>query len=181
MNCVRPIRKIQPNPYESPAGASFIVIGPKSPLSYRKAIRDMAADFANHAHYSPAPYDANEAEYNPSYLRDRVLLFSNSHGPDKIRCFGAVGFRWQKYDDVPGPGWFMMWAWFHPSEQRKGHLTNAWPHLLKSFPGFIPIFPWSPAMIEFMKKFPESLEAISKSLRKSVPDLLVMAARHNSA
>lgn len=180
MNCERPVRKIHANPYESPQGAPFIVIGPESPLSYRKAVRAMAADFANSTHYSPAPYDANEAEYEPSYFRDRVLLFRGPHGSDKIRCFGAVGFRWQKYDDVPGPGWFMTWAWFHPAEQRKGHLTKAWPYLLQSFPGFIPTFPWSPKMVEFMKKVPETLEAISKSLGTSVPDLLVQAARNNS-
>lgn len=179
MNCVRPIVKLQPNPYPSPEGAPFIVIGPESPFAYRKAVHEMAADFANCTHYSPAPYDPIEAEYNPSYSRDRVLLFSKPHAPGKIRCIGAVGFRRKKYNDVPA-GWFMTWAWFHPTEQRKGHLRTAWPFLLKSFPEFIPDPPWSPGMIEFMKKFPETLEAISKAFKMSVPDLLIQAARNNS-
>jgi hypothetical protein len=154
VNCCRPIRKIKANPCDNPGeNLPFSILGPESPLSYRKAARLLAEDFANNAHFSPAPYEANEAQdYWPGYARDRVLLFSKPVDSEKICCFGAVGIRWKKYDDLPEAGWFMTWAWFHPSEQRKGHLTTAWPHILRLFPNFIPDPPLTPAMESFLKK-----------------------------
>src|SRR6266487_2314352 len=131
MTCCRPIRKIKANPYNSrDTTLPFIVLGPNSPLSYRKAGRLLAEDFANNAHFSPTPYEANEVEDYGKYFLDRVLLFSEPINSRRIRCFGAVGIRWQKYDELPEARWIMTWAWFHPSEQRKGHLTKAWPHIL---------------------------------------------------
>jgi len=107
-------------------------LGPSSPLNYREAARLLAEDFANYTQFSPTPYEANEViDYGKTYLRDRVLLFSKPTGEGKMQCFGAVGMRWKKYEyaDMPeGEGWFMTWAWFHPTEQRKGHLRIAWPH-----------------------------------------------------
>ena len=153
MNYCLPIRKIKFNPYDSVGGAlPFTVLGPDSPFSYRKAERLLAEDFANTTHFGPAPYEAKEGErYGMTYRRDRVLLFSNPTENGKTRCFGAVGMRWKKYDDMP-EGWFMTWAWFHPTEQRKGHLRNAWPQISRLFPDFIPIPPVTPAMRLFLKK-----------------------------
>jgi hypothetical protein len=123
-------------------------------LSYRTAARLLAEDFANYAHFSPTPYGVNEAVAY-GYWRDRVLLFSKPIGDERMRCFGAVGMRWQKneYNDAPDrEGWWMTWAWFHPTEQRKGHLENAWPHISKMFPDFMPLPPATPAMGNFLKK-----------------------------
>jgi hypothetical protein len=147
-----PIIKIRVNPDDSLDEAlPFTVLGHNSPLSYRKATRCLAEDFANNTGFSPAPYEANELNVYPEYYRDRVLLFIKPIDSEKIRCFGAVGIRWKKYDDIP-EGWFMTWAWFHPSEQRKGHLRNAWLHILKLFPNFIPDPPYSPTMKSFLRK-----------------------------
>ena len=130
----------------------FVIIGPSSPLSYRTAVRLLAENFANYTGFSPAPYEAEEADYELSYARDRVLLFSRKIDEQSIRCFGAAGIRRKKYDEIPTPGWFMTWAWFHPSEQRKGHLTKAWPHILKLFPDIIPDPPLSDEMKSFLIK-----------------------------
>ena len=46
----------------------------------------------------------------------------------------------------------MTWAWFHPHEQRRGHLSHAWPHISKLFPNFIPDPPFSQAMKSFLIK-----------------------------
>ena len=152
MKCCLPILKMCPNPDDNLGEyLPFTILGHNSPFSYRKAARHLAEDFANNTGYSPAPYEANELRMYPLYRRDRVLLFIEKIASEKIRCFGAVGIRWQKYDDMP-EGWFMTWAWFHPSEQRKGHLKNAWPHILKLFPNFVPALPFSPAMKAFLKK-----------------------------
>lgn len=157
MKCSLPIRTIKANPNYTPGEElPFTVLGPNSPLSYLQAASLLAADFANYAHFSPAPYGANEARiYGNRYLRDRVLLFTKPIGERKFRCFGAVGMRWEKHEftDMPeGEGWFMTWAWFHPGEQRKGHLTNAWRHILRLFPGFMPAPPATHAMGSFLKK-----------------------------
>lgn len=164
MKCQRPIKKIRFDPDDSSNGKlPFAVLGPNSPLSYRKAARVLAEDFANNTHFSPAPYEANETESHPEYLRDRVLLFIEPIDSERIRCFGAVGIRWKKYDDIP-EGWFMTWAWFHPGEQRKGHLKNAWPHILKLFPNFRPDPPLTPAMESFLKKI-----QLPNALQPSIP------------
>lgn len=154
MSFSRPTRRVRFNPYDNSAEAlPFTVLGPDSPLSYRRAAWLLAEDFANGTHCSPTPYEANEAEdYGTARARDRILLFTEPVGPQRIRCFGAVGIRWQEYNDIPDPGWFMTWAWFHPAEQRKGHLTKAWPHILKLFPNIIPLLPLSPAMQSFLTK-----------------------------
>jgi hypothetical protein len=152
MKCCLPIIKIRSNPDDNFAERlPFTVLGPNSPSSYRNAARKLAEDFANNTGYSPAPYEANELMKYPSYSRDRVLLFIEPIGPERIRCFGAVGIRWKKYDDMP-EGWFMTWAWFHPTEQRKGHLINAWSHIQKLFPNFIPDPPYSTPMKAFLRK-----------------------------
>src|SRR5690242_15283713 len=108
MSLSQPVRKVRPNPYDSPAQKlPFIILGPNSPLSYRKAARLLGEDFANATRFSPTPYEAEEADhYGGTYLRDRVLLFAKSVDGLRIRCFGAVGVRWQKFDDIPEPGWF---------------------------------------------------------------------------
>ena len=137
MKCCVPIVKIRLNPDDNLGEKlPFTVLGHNSPLIYRKAARRLAEDFACSTGFPPAPYEANELVNYPEYFRDRVLLFIEPIDLVRIRCFGAIGIRWKKYDDIP-EGWFMTWAWFHPSEQRKGHLKNAWPHILKMFPDFI--------------------------------------------
>jgi hypothetical protein len=152
MKCCLPIVKIRPNPDDNLGELlPFTVLGHNSPLSYQSAARRLAEDFANSTGFSPAPYEANELDNYPKYFRDRVLLFIAPVDSERIRCFGAVGIRWKKYDNIP-EGWFMTWAWFHPSEQRKGHLENAWPHIQKMFPNFIPDSPYSPAMKRFLRK-----------------------------
>ena len=133
-----------------------MIIGPDSSKTYRQAVRLLAEDFANFTHFSPTPYEVNEAEsYGKIYERDRVLLFSKPVSRAKICCFGSIGMRWEKYkytDMAEGEGWFMTWAWFHPAEQRKGHLRNAWPHILRLFPDFMPLPPATPAMVAFLKQ-----------------------------
>ena len=153
MKCCLPIRTIEPNPDEHLAEQlPFTVLGINSPLSYRKAARLLAEDFASYTHFSPAPYEADEIKnYGKSYARDRALLFGEPIDLKRVRFFGAIGMRWKKYDDMP-EGWFMTWVWFHPSEQKKGHLTNAWPHILRLFPNFFPDPPITPAMQSFLKK-----------------------------
>lgn len=154
MNFCRPVRKVTFNPYDTPGKPlPFMVLGPDSPLSYRKAARLLAEDFANGAHFSPAPHEACEADhYGGQYRRDRVLAFAKPVDALRIRFFGAAGVRWQQFDDIPEPGWFLTWAWFYPAEQRKGHLTNAWPHILRLFPGVMPLRPITEAMLAFLKK-----------------------------
>jgi hypothetical protein len=152
MKCCLPIIKKRLNPDDNTAESlPFTILGFNSPLSYREAARRLAEDFANNTGFSPAPYEADELWNYPKYHRDRALLFTKPIDSGRICCFGAVEIRWKDYEDMP-EGWFMTWAWFHPNEQRKGHLKNAWPHILKLFPNFIPDPPYTPAMKGFLRK-----------------------------
>jgi hypothetical protein len=150
-----PIIRERRNPYDrSGPTLPFTLVGPDSPLAYRKAVERLAVDFAANTQFGHAPYSAQEAEtYSGElYSRARVLLFSEPLKSERIRCFGAVGIRWKCFNELPEPGWVMTWAWFHSSRQRKGYLRIAWPYILKLFPNLIPEPPITLAMLTFLKR-----------------------------
>ena len=141
---------------EAIAGAPFMVLGPRSPRPWRHAAEMLARYFRREFHFDFRPYTANESQpADPTIARDRILLFST---PDMVsavlnaHCFyGAVGVRW--VDEPPAtPCWSLEWAWFHPYERRQGHLTNAWPFILKMFPNPALAEPLSNAMNAFLRK-----------------------------
>lgn len=143
--------------------APFMVIGPQSPLSWLKAIEEMAYYFKRELKFEFPTFSAKEI-CNPELQRDRVLVFYQTevldHKPtprnpkDIINAytfFGAIGVRWRKWEDAPA-SWSLPWVWLHPYERRQGHLTKAWPLLLKMFPNPYIEPPISPAMSAFLKK-----------------------------
>ena len=149
-----PLLTISSNPYDrSGAALPFTIVGPDSPLTYRKAVERLAVEFAANSQFGQAPYSSQEADTYPGelYSRARVLLFSEPHKSGMIHCTGAVGIRWKSFDELPAPGWVLTWAWFHPSRQRKGYLKNAWPYILRLFPSLIPEPPITRAMLAFLK------------------------------
>jgi len=95
------------------------------------------------------PYTANESDFDAKPSPDRVLVFSKSQpGTDAVYFIGAVGVRWAEWSDAP-PCWSLTWAWLHPYERRKGHLTRAWPILIEMFPNPHMEPPLSEAMERF--------------------------------
>jgi len=120
-------------------------------LSYREAAKLLAEDFAIKAHFSPAPYQANEAENYPEYASDRVLLFYEPFCMGKIRCFGAIGMRWQKYDDLPDACWIMTWLGFIRMNKERAFDPVLALHF-KVVSQFRPLPPLTQKMESFLKK-----------------------------
>jgi hypothetical protein len=141
---------------EAPEGAPFEVLGPRSPFRWRMAAEKLAYYFRREFRYDFPPYKASESKNGAvDCFHDRVLLF---HKPDLAASiqgltyfFGAVGVRWMVWEDFPAC-WCLGWAWLHPYERRRGHLTNAWPYILKMFPNPSLSYPVSAAMEAFLKK-----------------------------
>ena len=170
------------NPHEHEANcaqaynAPFMVIGPQSPLSWLKAIEEMAYYFKRELMFEFPTYSANE-RFKPELQRDRVLVFHRTevlgHKPtprnpkDFINAytfFGAIGVRWRKWECAPA-SWSLPWVWLHPYERRRGRLSKAWPFLLKMFPNPYVEPPISPAMSAFLKKVGHTEQPVPPSLR----------------
>ena len=138
-----------------PEGAPFRVVGPVSPRPWRDAVEGLAYYFRRETGYDFPPYTASELDWNWDLAKDRVLVFAKetvlTDWVEAVYFFGAVGVRWRDWRDAPA-SWSIAWAWLHPYERRKGHLTKAWPFILKMFPSPHVEPPLSQAMIGFLKK-----------------------------
>ena len=164
-----PLLRMARNPHQREANhaqvydAPFLVIGPQSPLSWLKVVEKMAYYFKRELGYETPTFVADD-RFEPELRHDRILVFYKSkildHKPsvrnpkDFINAyifFGAIGVRWQQWKDVPA-SWSLPWVWLHPYERRKGHLTNAWPLVLKMFPNPVVEQPISQAMTGFLNK-----------------------------
>src|ERR1035437_756131 len=164
-----PYLRILKNPHEREANcaqaykAPFMVIGPQSPLIWLKAIEEMAYYFKRELKFEFPTFKVDE-RFKPQLQRDRVLVFYKTkildHKPtprnpkdftNVYTFFGAIGVRWRQWEDAPA-SWSLPWVWLHPYERRQGHLTKAWPFLLKMFPNLSVEPPISPAMTGFLTK-----------------------------
>lgn len=151
--CVRDLKN--PHQKEAPVGAPFFVIGPGSPLKWRKAAEEVAYYFRREGHFDSPPYEANEIQYGLEYATARVLVFHHDDcDPDFNDLFffiGAVGVRWVKWDKAPA-SWSVEWAWIHPYKRRSGVLKKAWPFIVEMFPNIWVSHPLSDAMKGFLQK-----------------------------
>jgi hypothetical protein len=165
-----PPLRILVNPHQREAAcaqvgdAPFLVLGPQSPVSWLNAVEQMAYYFKRELKFDFVPFWADEWLDN-ALERDRVLVFYQTeildHKPtpknpkdfkNAYTFYGAIGVRWQQWDDAPA-SWWVPWIWLHPYERRRGHLTGAWPYLLKMFPNPCIERPVSPSMQSFLKKW----------------------------
>ncbi len=138
-----------------PEGAPFRVVGPVSPRPWRDAVERLAYYFRREMRYDFPPYTASEVDLNWDLAKDRVLVLAKEtvleDWQDAIYFFGAIGVRWRNWSDAPA-SWSIAWAWLHPYERRKEHLTRAWPFILEMFPSPHVESPLSPSMVSFLKK-----------------------------
>lgn len=150
------VKAVEKNLYDSqaPMASRFRIVGPASPVTWRDATEKLAYYFRRELEYDSPPYTAAEVE-NWDLAKDRVLVFVKDtvleDWEDYLYFIGAVGVRWREWDNAPH-GWAIAWAWLHPYERRKGHLSKSWPFLLEKFPNFRVEAPISDAMIGFLKK-----------------------------
>jgi hypothetical protein len=159
--------KLNPHAREKPSGAPFEIIGPRSPESWRKAGEQMAGCFKREMKFEFYGYLANEMAVSPNghlLADDRLLVFPDWYIVEKQRTqkspkdfvnrlffYGAISMRAQRPRWNSAPKWTLDWVWFHPFERRRGHLTEAWPFLLKMYPNLIIERP-SDAMERFLDK-----------------------------
>jgi hypothetical protein len=165
-----PFLRLSQNPHESeaPNDAPFLVVGPKSPMRWRKSIESLACYFRRETGYDFPPYIAQETKYSNELGRDRVLaIHKKTLITDFVEVYyfvGAIGVRWREWDDAPS-SWSLSWAWMHPYERRKGHMTRSWPHLLKMFPEPWIEYPLSDSMKCFLKKV-DYMNVVEKRLQE---------------
>jgi hypothetical protein len=140
---------------EAPEEALFQVVGPGSPRKWRVEVERLAYYFRREFGYDFPPYTADEADFGSGLVKDRVLVFFkatfNRRMEDVLYFYGAIGVHWRVWADAPA-SWSIAWVWFHPYERRKGHLTSAWPFLIRTYPDLWVEHPLSKAMEEFLKK-----------------------------
>lgn len=152
-----PFVKVVKNPQQNeiPTDVPFLIVGPNSPLAWRKAAENLACYFRREFGYDFVQYQATECHHDWSLAKDRVLVFAkksvNTSFEDVFCFFGAVSVRWIKWSNAP-PSWSIEWVWFHPYERGKGHMTKAWPFILQMFPEPSVAPPISPAMKSFLVK-----------------------------
>jgi hypothetical protein len=100
-------------------------------------------------------YTASELDSDRNLAKDRVLVFARetaTQNMERAICFyGAIGIRWRIWSNAPA-SWSIVWAWLHPYERRKGHLTKAWPFIMEMFPSPHVEWPLSSSMGNFLKK-----------------------------
>lgn len=163
------------NPYQREAHIleirddPFLVVGPESPKSWRKEVFNLARNFKREQLYDFIPYNCQEPD-DPQSQFDRVLVFYDSD-PNNYTFWGAVGITRRvdgpidaSEEDKHFPCWALSWAWLHPWQRRQGHLTNAWPYILKMYPNLNIEEPFSPAMIGFLKKVSYQFDAKASEL-----------------
>ena len=126
------------------------------PLKYRKAVEKLAYYFRREFGYDFPPYHA-------SSTTDVVFMWIGEdydwNGRRSVG-YGACAFDYEPCSESTANfkacnedgHWFLMWAWFHPYERRKGHLSRAWSYFQKRFGDFGIQYPISKEMENFLGK-----------------------------
>ena len=138
----------------TPGGAPFRIVGPASPLIWRRATEKLAYFFHREMQFDFPPYEASEVT-NWDLAKDRVIVLVKettlTDWEQYLFFIGAVGIRWRVCDNAPAC-WAITWVWLHPYERRQGHLTRVWPFIMETFPSARIEPPISQAMVAFLRK-----------------------------
>jgi hypothetical protein len=133
-----------------------------SGIKLQKAVEQLGRYFRREFQYDFMPFEAGCMRGD---FRGFLFPILNEFvGRDHVRIGGVAMFEWQTKEDVQDPAygerWWLMWAWFHPYQREKGHLTRAWRHFQSEFQDFHIQRPLSSAMRHFLEKTdPEKLLA----------------------
>ena len=127
--------------------AVLFEVSSSDPMRYRMAARKIGYFFYNELHHDTPPY-------LPRRQPDDIMFMwidTDYTLRKKAIAYGVCGFS-PLTNHENKDGWELSWAWFHPYERRRGHLSNAWPYFLERFGLFSVQTPWSVGMQEFLKK-----------------------------
>jgi hypothetical protein len=111
-------------PPDAPPGLGLVL--PASPIGLRRAVQTLAEYARHELHYDSTGYHAQAPDPNAE-----AWLWVIDAWDDTPR---AVGFC-VVLEEHPG-AWALTWAWLHPFERRRRHLSNAWPFLQSRYAAF---------------------------------------------
>lgn len=133
--------------HETPPGG-LICVTSGSPISYRRAVTELAHYFRREFQYDFVQYDV---QVEPSARAFLWLTYRTVE--ESARVVGACCFRWRVYRDTKcPPRWAMQWIWLHPYHRRRGLLSAMWPYFKRRFGEFNVEGPLSEAMDGFLQK-----------------------------
>ncbi len=119
--------------------APDLVVSNKSSRRLRAKVEIIARYFRREFHYDFVQYSIEPDESDD----DRACVWFGDNYSREI--VGVVCFR------MRDEGYGLAWAWFHPYERGKGHLTRCWKYLRTRFGPFQVEPPLSPAMVAFLE------------------------------
>lgn len=123
------------------------------PLKYRKAVEKLAYYFRREFGYDFPPYTA-DSSVGFDQRTDVVFMWIgmdfDNIGNKKSVGYGVCAFDYETCG--ADRHWFLTWAWLHPYERRKGHLSRAWPYFQERFGDFGVQYPLSESMENFLAK-----------------------------
>jgi hypothetical protein len=146
---------------------NIVPVGPGYPAVLRNAVYRLGVYFRREFEYDFVPWSQDER--GPQAMA--YLLCGRQAWDARLRdsgfvLFGALGFRWREWTDAPAC-WSLGWAWLHPFERRRGHLSKVWPALREKYGDFHIRPPLSPAMEAFLVK---QEAAVAAPIAGAVPD-----------
>jgi len=124
-------------------------VNSNSPLSHHKALEILGRYFNREFHYDEPPYFTAEARVNPPDRQRSFLWCHSKPGSGSFRAVGACSFEVLKQRSGK-IGWALTWAWFHPFERRRGHLSSSWDFFVEEFGQFHCVRPLSADMERFL-------------------------------
>jgi hypothetical protein len=115
-----------------------------SDSEHTAAVHSMFAYFRKEYRYD---FDQDHSAIEEDPTSHGFLWLNEEEGQGK-QVVGGCCFRQKKVRDEDV--WFLVWAWFHPYERRKGQLKAAWSYFKETFGDFYVEPPYSKDMRSFL-------------------------------
>ncbi|RKQ90518.1 hypothetical protein C8N24_0323 [Solirubrobacter pauli] len=119
-------------PPNSPPGLALVL--PTSPVGLRRAVQTLTDYASSELHSTPGVercYDGNGYHAQAPNPSAEAWLWAIEAWDEKPRAIGVCVML----EHAPST-WALTWAWMHPFERRRGHLTKAWPYLQSRYGAF---------------------------------------------
>lgn len=127
-------------------GFNHWIIPSDKPHSCRPLLERMGYFLKREQKYDSPTYSAEECSSNRF-----GHLFGQMYGVGVSRAIGGACFSYENWSNAPA-SYCLEWVWIHPYFRRNSILTGAWSHFQKRHGDFMPMPPYSRAMLAFLKK-----------------------------
>jgi hypothetical protein len=106
-------------------------------------------------------------EWDDENGESRAYFFTSWRSLMTVTTIQPVGCAvFQKYSSADP--WQFEWAWIHPYERGRGHMTNAWPKFKEEFGDFTIQQPLSFGMKVFLTKLINKGQPTTKAIRAAL-------------